>query len=273
MTIDELLIDQIKQQTLDKDVAVLLSGGVDSLSVAFAAKRLGLNITAYTFHLKGQSSYDADKAVEVSKQFGWNYQVVEVPTDNLEQDFFTLAKEIKCVKKTHFECCYPFIHLYPHIKEREVLSGWAADGYYGISKKAILHYGPDKPKSKFDEFRNIYFDKKNQAGYIWHNRVAEMNNKKFITPYLTENVKQYFYNMTWLQLNKPTQKHHVRTAFKKEFMNTGVKKHINLQLGSGVDKLFETLLNNKKINTNNRKRVMDICRDWSIKIQSEGRLY
>jgi asparagine synthetase B (glutamine-hydrolysing) len=37
MNIDELLIDQIKQQTLDKDVAVLLSGGVDSLSVAFAA--------------------------------------------------------------------------------------------------------------------------------------------------------------------------------------------------------------------------------------------
>jgi asparagine synthetase B (glutamine-hydrolysing) len=74
MNIDELLIDQIKQQTLDKDVAVLLSGGVDSLSVAFAAKRLGLNITAYTFHLKGQSSYDADKAVEVSKQFNWNYQ-------------------------------------------------------------------------------------------------------------------------------------------------------------------------------------------------------
>jgi hypothetical protein len=49
-------------------------------------------------------------------------------------------------------------------------------------------------------------------------------------------------------------------------MNTGVKKHINLQLGSGVDKLFETLINNKKINTNNRKRVMDICRDWSIKV-------
>ena len=271
--IDKLLQKEIDKSSSDKEVAVLLSGGVDSLSVAFAAQRLGKTINAYTFHLKGQPTYDSIKAQQISIKNNWYCRVIEVPTDNLEEDFIYLAKEIKCVKKTHFECCYPFIHLYPQIKEREVLSGWAADGYYGISKKAVLHYGPGKPKSKFDEFRNTYFDKKNQAGYIWHDRVAKMNNKKFITPYLTKNVKKYFYNMSWLKLNKPTQKHHVRKAFKKEFMKTGVKKHINLQLGSGVDKLFETLLNNKKINTNNRKRVMDICRDWSIKVQSEGSLY
>ena len=39
--IDNLIIDQIEQQTIDKNVAVLLSGGVDSLSVAFAAHRMG----------------------------------------------------------------------------------------------------------------------------------------------------------------------------------------------------------------------------------------
>ena len=48
--IDKLLIEQIEEQTSDKEVAVLLSGGVDSLSVAFAAHRLGKKITAYTFH-------------------------------------------------------------------------------------------------------------------------------------------------------------------------------------------------------------------------------
>ena len=41
------------------------------------------------------------------------------------------------------------------------------------------------------------------------------------------------------------------------------KKHINLQLGAGVDKLFETLIDDKFINFKFRKRVMDICRDWS----------
>ena len=79
--IDKLLIEQIEQQTSDKEVAVLLSGGVDSLSVAFAANRMGKNITAYTFHLSGNHSYDAMKAAEVAKLFGWNVHIIEVPTE------------------------------------------------------------------------------------------------------------------------------------------------------------------------------------------------
>ena len=68
--IDKLLQQEIDKSSSDKEVAVLLSGGVDSLSVAFAAQRLGKKITAYTFHLEGQPTYDAKKASEVSKLFG-----------------------------------------------------------------------------------------------------------------------------------------------------------------------------------------------------------
>ena len=246
--IDKLIIDQIEQQTSDKEVAVLLSGGVDSLSVAFAAHRLGKKITAYTFHLENNRTYDAMKAAEVAKLFGWDCVTVIVPTFNIKNDFQRLVKEVRCKKKTHFECCFPFLYVYPEIKENVVLSGWAADGYYGISKKAILHYGPGKTKEKFDEFRDNYFD---------------INNKKqLLTPYLSMTIKDFFYNKTWEELNKPFQKHHVVNAF-EEFKKFKFKKHINLQLGAGVDKLFETLIDDKFINFKFRKRVMDICRDWS----------
>ena len=73
--IDKLIQDEIVQQTSDKEVAVLLSGGVDSLSVAFAANRLGKKITAYTFHLEDNPSYDAIKAAEVAKLFGWDCNI------------------------------------------------------------------------------------------------------------------------------------------------------------------------------------------------------
>ena len=49
----------------------------------------------------------------------------------------------------------------------------------------------------------------------------------------------------------------------EEFKKFKFKKHINLQLGGGVDKLFEKLIDDKFINFKFRKRVMDICRDWS----------
>ena len=42
----------------------------------------------------------------------------------------------------------------------------------------MIHYKGDN----FNEFRDDYFKEENQAGYIWHNKVAEMNNKKLITP-------------------------------------------------------------------------------------------
>ena len=44
-----------------------------------------------------------------------------------------------------------------------------------------------------------------------------------------------------------------------------IKPHTNLHLGSGIDKLFETLLNNDEINKKGRKRMMDVCRDWYVK--------
>ncbi len=82
--IDKLLIEQIEEQTSDKEVAVLLSGGVDSLSTAFCAQRMGKKITAYTFHLEDNPTYDANKAMEVAKLFGWDSHLVIVPTFNLK---------------------------------------------------------------------------------------------------------------------------------------------------------------------------------------------
>jgi hypothetical protein len=198
----------------------------------------------------------------------WNCHVIEIPVGRLEEDFKYLANTIKCVKKTHFECCFPFIHVYPYIKQREVLSGWAADGYYGNSKKAVLHYS--QTKEKLDEFRDQYFSDGARAGYNWHKRIADIHNKTLITPYLCQEVKNFFYTMDWNQLNKPYQKHHVVEAFRKEFDTIGkFKKHINLQLGGNIDVLFETLLHNSRINFKGRIRVMDMCRDWA-ELQNTG---
>ena len=258
--IDTILVEALDKTSKDQNVAVLLSGGVDSNSLAFAAKRLNKNIKAYTFKLQNTPNYDSDKASEVAKLYNFECEVIEVPTNNLEQDFIKLAKEYNCIKKTHFECTFPFLYVYPKIKEYEIISGIAADGHYGVSKKACIHY--KSPKSKFDEFRIKYFSQKNPAGLIQQQLLAKQYGKKFIAPYLESDIINFFRKYDWYELNKPFQKHHVVTAF-NEFKNFKFKKHINLQLGSGINHLFETLIQNKNINLKNRKRVMDICKDWS----------
>jgi len=179
------------ERGINKEVAVLLSGGVDSISVAFAADYVGKDITAYSFQLDTHPSYDYQMAKKIAEIFSWKFVGITIPTINLEQDFRTLAQF--CDKKTHYECVYPFLYVYPKIQEKYVLSGWAADGYYGVSKKAALHY--KEPKSKFDEFRNNYFQPENQAGYEWHKKISDNYSKTLVTPYLRDNVKEYFYKL------------------------------------------------------------------------------
>lgn len=261
-SIDEILRDLVAESVPDNEVAVLLSGGVDSNSLAFAAHQLGKKVTGYTFYLESQPSYDSMKAAEVCNAMGWNCVTASVPIDNLHNDFFTLHRKFHCVKKTHYECTFPFLYVYPLIQEKYILSGIAADGHYGVSKKACMHY--KEPKSLFDRFRYEYFNQTNPAGFAQQIHLATAYDKKFVAPYLHHTVKEFFSQYDWFELNQPYQKHHVREAFPEFKIIKGIKNHINLQLGAGVDKLFESvIIQDPTINFKNRKRIMDICRDWA----------
>jgi asparagine synthetase B (glutamine-hydrolysing) len=260
--IDEILKEQLKSIESD-EVAVLLSGGVDSSTLAFTAARLGKRVHGYSFYI-GEPSYDSLKAQEICETFGFDFTGVNVPVDNIIEDFKTLAYKYDCKKKTQFECTFPFMYIYPQIKEKYVLSGVAADGHYGLSKRAMIHFR--HTKEKFDQFRSDYFSSPNPAGIRQLEMLSKEYDKELIAPYLTREIYDYFQQFTWEEINKPYEKHLIRSRF-KEFDEVKVKKHLNLQLVGGVDKVFEGLLESDEINFKNRKRVMDICRDWYEKTQ------
>ena len=258
--INKILEDIIKKECSDKDVAVHLSGGVDSTSLAIAAQRLGKNVNTYSFHLENNPTYDSRKAEETSQLMGWKFTKVIVPTDKIKKDFHELRLKYKCIKKVHYECTFPFMYIYPKIKESIILSGIAADGHYGLSKRAMMHY--KHTKELIDKFRGEYFKQSNPAGLSQQILLAKNYNKKFVAPYLVDSVIKFFKQYDWFEMNKPHEKHHVINAF-PEFKTIGkLKKHWNLQLCAGVDKAFETMLECKEINYKNRDRMLDVYRDW-----------
>lgn len=267
------MINKLLKNELDvlsvNECALLLSGGVDSISVGFAAHQLGKTINAYSFQLKENPSDDFAKAKQVSEIMGWKFTGIQIDKQNLNHDFHTLLK-LGCEKKTHFECSFPFLYVYPKIKQKYVLSGWGADGYFGISKKAHLKYKVRESKKQFDEFRDSYFQKNECAGYEVHKKVAKNWNKIFIAPYLSEKIRKYFYKFDWYELNKPYEKHLVRNAFKEFKLIGKVNKHSNLQLNAKIPDYFETLINDKTINFNFRTRLIDICRDWVKKSKTNS---
>ena len=263
--IDNILCEIIDEEVQSNEVALLLSGGVDSISLGMSAQRLGKKVSAYTFHLEGEPSYDSNTAQDVAKTFGWDIDVTVVPKTNLKEDFFTLLREYDCKKKTHFECTHFGLYLFPRIKEKYVLSGIAADGFYCLSKKGRINF--IHTKEKLDEFRNNYFGAENPAGILQQKMLAENYNKVLVHPYLWhDKVKDFFMQYDWNELHQnKTEKYHVRTCYQNEFSKLNkIKTHLNLQLESNTDILFENLIDDSEINFKRRSRVMDICKDWSL---------
>ena len=267
--ISDILCNIIDKEVKSNDVACFLSGGVDSLSLGFAAHRLGKKVYGYTFHLKDDYSYDARKAQDVADKMRWELVTTVVPRDNLENDFMRLLRTYKCRRKPHFECCFPFLYVYPQIKQKYILSGLGADGHQGMGRLCNIFH--KTPKEKFDKFRIKNFKKENYAGIEQHKMLCEEHGKVLVHPYYEhKDVKHYFMQFDWYELNRPQQKNHVREAFKKEFDKVGkVKLHSNLQIESKINKLFEELIDNENINFKGRKRIMNICKDWSTKVTLE----
>ena len=285
--IRKLLEDHIKNNMPDSEVAVLLSGGVDSISVGLAASSIGKEVHAYSFHLDTQKSSDFLKAKEVSEILNWKFTEVIVSTKNIVEDFKYLANNVRCERKTHFECGFPFLYVYPKITQKYVLTGWGADGYFGVSRKAMKRYSSDKKwdfyvkwctknnntikgkdrKDGFDIYRREYLDG-DCAGLKIHTKIATMHDKIHVTPYLNSDIRKHLMKKSWEELNKPVEKNEIRKSF-EEFQLLGkVKPHQNLHLNAGIDDVFKPLLNNSDINLNERKRMMDVCRDWYLKNRS-----
>lgn len=258
--IDKIIEDIVEKQSRGVDeVAVLLSAGTDSITCALAAHRLGKKVTGYSMYLDGQETTDSLGARKVAKEFGWDFVAVDVPVDNLAQDFITLVRNYNCKKKTQVECTFPFLYVYPKIKEKVVLSGVAADGWYGVSKRACMHF--KEPKELFDTFRREYFGAENPAGVLQHRQLANEIGATLIAPYLEPEVEEWMMQYDWYFFNKPKQKAPIRSAF-PEFDRIKLRNHENLQLVAKIPDYFESLLDNKDLNIYNRERVMDLVRDW-----------
>ena len=267
--IDKIITNIIDQEVPDQTVAVLMSGGTDSLTVAAAAHRLNKKLNCYTFRVDGKDSDDSIYAEKACKHFGWNFKLIDVPVNNIENDFFTLIKKYECKKKTHVECTFPFLYVYPHIKEKYILTGWAADGYYGVSKRANIHF--KHTKELMNKFRQGYFGKLdettqkfipgNPVGIKQQMLLAKSVDSILVAPYVDKKVWDWMIQYDLDFFNKPYQKAPLFDAF-PELLEIKRRNHLNLQLAAGIPNYFEKLLDNKKINIYNRSRIMDLVRDW-----------
>jgi len=274
--IRESLINEIKKAR-NKRPYVFLSGGVDSNCILFAALEAGTRPITLSFHMEGVNSRDFRAAQRTAEHFGLEFIEVVLPSDytRLKSDVLTMAERYKCVQKNEFECSWPMLYSFFHVKRHAeanqikrpvTFTGQGADLMYLSSKKASIHY-KDRPDVWRTEGRA---NPHRTQGRILP-LMAQDAGVRNIKPWDSEEILQAFLGTSWEDVNKPRQKEPSRMAFEDYFKQIRVYNHQNFQLGdTKIAEHFEQLLGDPEFNPDNRyKSVVGVYNELARRFGNE----
>jgi asparagine synthetase B (glutamine-hydrolysing) len=255
-----ILLDVLDRTVPEKDVAVALSGGIDSTVLALALRELGKNVTAYSFTLEDRLSSDFSGARANARALGFPFVPVFLPRDlgALRRDVEELVRVWGLRKKTGIECAWPYRHLIPNVAQDVLVTGAAADGHFGVSKKAMIHHRGTV--AALDAYRRSLFGDPDYAQTKTVGKIGESFGKRAVAPYRDRALCDALLGTSWEQVNKPRQKEPLRAAYPEAARLNVMKLHTNLQLGdSGIAEHFERLLAVPDLNPGGRfKSVVGI---------------
>ena len=218
---------------LPTKVAISTSGGIDSSSLVASALDEGKSITVFSFTFEDFESTDFSAAKKLAKKYNLPFVDVLLPTcqHNIYATIKSIISECRVKKKTAVECIFPFVFLTDKMLQLGhdcLLSGNAADGHFGLSKKAMIHF--KEPLQKFNQFRQEYFSNKDSAQVKTLKTYCSKNGINLCTPYFEPKIFSLFIGRSWDELNKPRQKEAIRAEF-PDLDDLAIKPHSNLQMG------------------------------------------
>lgn len=256
----ECLKKDIKNSITTKDVAVFLSGGMDSTCCLLSCIDLGLNITAYSFYLEGHISQDICASRTITEQLNIPLKEIVIPysIERLKEDTIKIITEYKTSKKTAVQCLHPFIYIMPSVKEKDIVSGLYADDLYGTSRKGSII--GRKSKKEFDAYRKRQISQKDYS-CVYIKECAKRNGKNLITPFVGGFTEKYLLSLDWKEMNESRPKMIAVKAFEDYYKeNAWYRRNSNLQVNSGIREYHDLLLNTD-LNKRNNKSVTGIYND------------
>lgn len=244
-----------------QNVALSLSGGIDSLSVMFSLLRLGRTVTAYSFRLDSVQSSDFSEARTWAARFDVKFVPVVLPVQvsQLKADIKVLIEQYGLRRKTDIECAWAFLYLIPAVTESVLVTGSASDGHFGISKKAMIHFRHSA--KQLDDYRRMTFANPNYAQQQTLASIGKALGVDIKVPYATKSMQDLFIGTEWEDINKPKQKQPILESFDTDFASGKVRPHTNLQLGDSKIAEHFTKLLSSDWNVRNHKSVVGIYND------------
>lgn len=247
----KLLLEYIQGLELNQDIALLFSGGTDSLTILWTLLNIGIQPHCYTFGLPNSNCTDIQVSKKAAEYHQLSHTIVRPPQQSnieLAKDLAKVITIIRSTRKTHVEVMWGYWWLFKTIKEQFIFSGLQADTLYGSSRSMAIKYSKVS-KTKFTNARIEMISDRNQEGLQQATNLAEYYKKLLFTPYTSQEIRNYFYRYTWTELNRPRQKMPAVLGFERLFIGTGLyRRNENMQCESGIREYLGKLRNDKIIN-------------------------
>jgi asparagine synthetase B (glutamine-hydrolysing) len=212
-----LINKSLEESMKDKDsVAILFSGGLDSLSILLSCLDIGVTPTLYTFYLDSYESEDIQSSRRVANIFGLKLVEVRIDSSDIQTlitDVHTIIKRFGVYKKTAVQCIHPILYTAPIIQEHYVLTGLGAGDAYGTGRDMIRYKGC---RDTFDAVREERLLDMCSGSYIYIKELIESYGKIMITPYKQDNdIMQYLLSLTYVEMHSPKQKYQTYKGYQE----------------------------------------------------------
>lgn len=273
--IRKVMVDLLKEVPGD-EVAILLSSGVDSHGVLFAALEAGKTPVCYSATLDDRESQDFKGARNTAKTLGLKFVPVYLSTD-VSEIYNFVSKTIYnpkvnpgiTVGKALVECLWPVARIFDKIKEKHIVTGFNGDTWYCTLRSQKKEYLKGNYANVVKQYYTIY---NSPDGIKEPQRIMQLgylNQKKpgtnLYVPYNSPRMFKVMEGMDPIKEGwKPIQKAPMRLAFWDyfELCRDSVYIHVPLQKGdSGIEEHFRKLLDTD-LNTKGYKSTIGIYNDF-----------
>ena len=240
----------------------MLSGGIDSSSILYGLLELGIKPHCYSFYLENYESKDLKSARRLTKKHNLKLTEVMIPRQTIKKNLIYLSK-IGCTRKTQFETKIHSLYLFPQVQEPILFAGIEADNMQGTVRSMILQSSKDP--QKFRELRQKAYKYATEINLPIDYQLAKENGFKLVYPFVNKEIYDFYLQFDWQYLNKPYEKWILLNAFNKYFAEDGYRRHCDMQQNSMMKDYCQTLITDKEINPNNRKRINEAYKDLNKK--------